>query len=127
MSIVKPERIVFETESDLIDYVGRGMVPTKKNFQKFIIKVHNPDDENIYGPGDITQVSISKNLFLKDCDPETMDRILTRMYQNRVHNRNVMLAVGGIIGGILAVGMIGSGCKHRKEEQEYVEERIVID
>lgn len=109
MAMINPERIVFESEKDLVDFVARGMVPRRKDFDKFIVKVRNPDDE--HGEGDITKVRIGKNVFLKDYDNEVIDRVLTRVYEDRVHNRNMMLTVAGIAAGIVGVLMFGSGNK----------------
>lgn len=125
MSMINPERIVFEDEMDLVDYVGRGMIPSKKNFEKFIVKVRNPSDG--LGEGDISQVCVSKNMFLGDYNAESMDRLLTRMYENRVHNRNVMMAIGGILGGIVGTTIIRSKRKKKKEERIYEEETVMLD
>lgn len=115
MSIINPEKIVFETNVDIIDYVTRGLPPTKKNFEKVISKVINPDPDenstcevgkNVYIPG---------RLFFK-CDNDTMEQALTRVYENRIHNRNMMLAAAGVVIAGIIFGSIKSNSKKKEDE-----------
>lgn len=107
MSVFNPKRIVFESEEDVIDYVSRGLPPTKKNFDQFITAVKSPADElSVKGDG----VSIPRSIFI-ECDNATMDIALRRVYANRIHNRNILLTTAGIIAGVICIGAIRSNCK----------------
>lgn len=110
MAIIKPERVAFETDVDIIDYVSRGMVPTKKNFEKIAYKLLNPDENDI--PKIDDNVYISQDL-LGYRDPETMEFVLRRVYANRVRNRNIAFGIAGAIGGIVLLSMLSS---HRKKK-----------
>ena len=107
---MKPEKIAFEYASDVVDYVSRGMVPTKKNFEKVINKVKNPDEDD---PTTTNEVYIPSRIFI-NCDKDTMDIALRRVYENRVRNRNIGI---GIIGA-MAIGLLIGGIASRSKDHE---------
>lgn len=112
MAIIRPERVVFESDADIIDYVSRGMVPTKRNFEKVMSKLLNPDESD--APRVDGEVRIPQYL-LMDCDSETMEFVLRRVYENRVKNRNMALGAAGVVGGIVLLAMFSS---HRKKKHD---------
>ena len=110
--IINPEKMVFENTIDIADYVSRGLPPTRKNFEKLIIKIRKPDTEEPAKPGELY---ISDRLFI-NCDNDTMDKTLTRVYENRIHNRN--LTIGGVIGLIIAGIFIGGVSRKNSKNEE---------
>ena len=76
--ITKPENVLFESTTDVVDYVSKGMIPTRKNFEKVMLKVKCPDEAKEEG-----QVYVPKNLFI-ECDNATMNEALHRVYENRI-------------------------------------------
>ena len=100
--LCNPERVIFEYKTDVIDYVTKGMVPTKKNFNQVMEKVRTPDvvkpDQGVYIPD---------GLFLNS-DRYSFEDIMQRVYKNRVRNRNIGLGVAGIVvAGVLIGCMFG--------------------
>ena len=111
--IINPEKMVFENTTDIIDYVSRGLPPTKKNFEKIIFKVKHPDSEET----GTNEVYIPERLFI-NCDNDTMTEALNRVYANRIRNRNVAITTAiGIVAIGLIFGKMSSG-KHKKDKDE---------
>lgn len=113
MSIIDPKKVVFETEEDVVDYVSRGLPPTKKKYKEFINRVSSPlsdldmDDSEIVGD----TVIIRESLFL-NCDKDTLQRSLERVYANRIRNRNIILTLTAVTAGVILFGSIKSSrCK----------------
>lgn len=131
MIITKPEKIVFETQNDIIDYVGRGLPPTKKNFSKLKNAIKDANNlreqdsedylstyEDLYGDKIAGKdVIVSPHLML-NIDDETFNNILDRMYKNRVRTCKITLGVVCIAALALAVG----GCKSSKKENDDIDE-----
>lgn len=113
--LFNPEKMVFETSYDVVDYVSKGFVPSRKNFEKVMSKVRIPDDEKVEG-----QVYIPSNLFI-DCDIDTMNYALNRVYENRVKNRNITLAMVGIVLAGVLFGKV-SGKKKEKEKDNDIDD-----
>jgi len=109
--IVKPEQIAFESRNDIVDYVSKGIVPSRKNFEKVKFAINYPTPEG--ATPEAGQINIPKNLFI-DCDNKTMVEILDRVYKNRVKQRNITLATIGII--CAALLLKGSSNKNKVEE-----------
>lgn len=115
MSIISPEKIVFETEADLVDYVTKGFVPTKKSFEKFMSKMYNPNGEDEVRDPNSNTVFIPERVFF-NCDRDTMDMVLRQVYANRVRNRNIMLTAIAVIGGLMLIGY--HPWQHKKKDEE---------
>lgn len=112
MSIISPEKVVFETESDLVDYVTKGFVPTKKSFEKVMSKMYNPNSDDEVRDPNSNEVFIPGRVLL-NCDRGTMDMVLRQVYANRVRNRNIILTTIGVIGGVMLIGAIRGGSKKK--------------
>lgn len=127
MSIIDPKKVVFETESDVVDYVSRGLPPTKKKYREFINRVSSPlsdvdvDDSEIVGD----TVIIRESLFL-DCDKDTLQRSLERVYANRIRNRNIILALAAVTAGAVLFGSIKSG-KSKDSSDDSKKENTSMD
>lgn len=119
--IIKPERIAFAEENDLIDYVARGLPPTKENFEKVICKIKNPDspdDPEFYNKCGVKVVVLDDVVPM--CDREVLDQTLRRIYEDRIHNRNVAIGIGAVIGvGIIAGLLFGGGSK--KDDDDIID------
>jgi hypothetical protein len=110
--IINPEKMVFENTTDIVDYVSRGLPPTRKNFEKVMLKVRCPDSEE----HESNEVHIHERLFI-NCDNDTMTEALNRVYENRIRNRNITIAVVGIVAMGLIFGKMSNG-KHKKHKDE---------
>ena len=121
--LTKPEKILFESPSDIVDYVSKGMVPSGKNFERVMLKVRMPDDNN-HEP-DLKEVYIPERAMI-NCDSHTMEMALRRVYENRVRNRNITLALIGTAAITLLLGSMGSK-KNDKHNEEDTIEYIVMD
>lgn len=108
--LMKPEKIAFEYANDVVDYVSRGMVPSRKNFEKIINKVKNPDEDDSITTN---EVYIPKKIFI-NYDKDTMDITMRRVYENRVRNRNIGI---GIIGAMV-LGLLIGGIASRSNDHE---------
>lgn len=118
MSIISPEKIVFESQEDLIDFVTRGLVPSKKNFEKVMRKMYCPNaDDEVRDPNS-NELFIPERVLI-DCDCDTMNMVLNRVYANRVRNRNMILTAAGIIGGVMLIGAIRGNKKKDDDEDGY--------
>lgn len=104
-----PKKMVFESTNDVVDYVSKGMIPSRKNFEKVMLRIRRPDTTHEEG-----QVYIPEHLFI-NCDNETLNSTLERIYANRVRNRNITI---GVIGGIAAVLLFG-GMSSKKNKKDY--------
>lgn len=103
--IINPERIVFESTKDVVDYISKGLPPTKNQFDRLMNAVNNPvDSTESLRPG--YDVIITKESVKDWNDPiyvqNTVNEILHEVYRNKVAMRNTMIATGAIviIGGI---------------------------
>lgn len=126
MSIIDPKKVVFETEEDVVDYVSRGLPPTKKKYKEFINRVSSPlsdldmDDSEIVGD----TVIIRESLFL-NCDKDTLQRSLERVYANRIRNRNIILTLAAVTAGAILFGSIKSS--RSKDSNEGEKENTSMD
>ena len=108
--LINPEKLVFENPYDVINYVSKGMVPTKKNFDKVISKVRFPDNDD---SNHNEKPYIPNRLFI-DCDTETMYMALNQVYKNRVRNRNISV---GLL-AILAAGLLIGGARSKSKSDD---------
>lgn len=117
MSIISPEKIVFESQEDLVDFVTRGLVPSKKNFEKVMAKMYYPNaDDEVRDPNS-KELFIPERLFIQ-CDRDTMNIVLNRVYANRVRNRNIILVAAGVVGSVMLLGAI-RGNKKKDDDGDY--------
>lgn len=113
--IINPERIVFESTNDIVDYISKGFPPTKNQFDRLMTAVNNPvDSRESRRPG--YDVIITKECVKDWNDPvyvqNTVNEILNEVYKNKVAMRNTVIATGAvvIVGGI-AIAALGNSKK----------------
>ena len=92
MITVNPEKILFEDQNDVIDFVAVGLPPTKKNFDKVIAAIGREE-----GLPKLPKETIS----LSDDD---LKAVLNRVYE--VNKRNY--TIGGIVAGTIILGLFGA-------------------
>jgi len=116
MLLVDPKSIVFEDRDDIINYVSKGLPPTKKNFKKVMAACSDPIDEelNTYSPDDVV---IPKELMLS-IDREEFISVMQKVYENNCRNRNIIIGIAGA----LLVGFVAKKiASHAKEKKEIAE------
>lgn len=116
--ITKPDKIKFESSMDVVDYISKGIVPTRRNFDDIIQKVRYPDEEGS------TPVEgkpyMPRRIFINISNDEMIE-VLDRVYKNRVRNRNIRISIASIItAGLLFCGI--SNHQSKKDDDEEDEE-----
>lgn len=115
--LMKPEKIRFEDDMDLIDYVGRGFPPTKANYEKVIAAMHETADPNVEVPAVKGEVYVPYDMNRKLSDDE-LEAVLNRIYQNNCKNRNRFLIGAGITIGLIVSIAFAGGKKDEEEEND---------
>lgn len=119
-------KLHFETQKDIIDYVSRGMCPTKENFNALMMQVRTPVIVTPDDPNNGKIVQIDPNA-VTDENREVVAAIMERVYENRKWNRNMMIA--GTI-GVIALGLLihhgvsSSDEKDTKDDKDLVLYRL---
>lgn len=111
MLLTKPDAIKFDSTRDIVDYVSKGLPPTKKNYTALMNSVHAPTANAAETKNG--EVFIDEQLFI-NCDKETFEAVLDQIYENRIRNRNI--AIG--IGAAAVVGLVFGIHKHNEKENE---------
>lgn len=107
MITIKPENVVFENRSDVVDYVALGLAPTRKNFVKVMAAIDR-DDEAV-----ANDENLSRKVFIPDkvlnITDEDFKQVIHRVYEDRRRNRNMVLgAVGVVAVGVLGAALLGA-------------------
>ena len=116
MLVAKPHQIQFDSKESIIDYVSRGLPPTKKNYQLLKEKIQNPDNEY----SDVTpgkDVIINEDLF-NGINRQEFEEILDRVYKNQVRNRNITIGILGTVAIVCIAGGVHHHIEEKKEEKE---------
>ncbi len=113
MIFVKPEKVYFENQNDVVDYVAKGLPPRKKDFDKVIgaIGAEKKEDGKPFIPEAVL-----------DMDADDLKDVLHRVYED---NRKNYL-IGGIVAGSIIVGLaaaliFGGGSEKKSDNNEEVE------
>lgn len=117
MLLTNPYKVKFENETDVVDYVTRGLPPTSKNYTAVMNAVRkvrrgitDEDDEQPH-------VFINPDMTI-NCDDETFEKIMDRIYENRIRNRNIGIGVSGAV----ILGVLVGLAKHRSSSKDDDEE-----
>ena len=88
--LIDPTKVVFETKDDIVDYVSKGLFPpTQSQFDQVMHKVKNPDESTDCSLGFRKgKEVIITNEVMSDEEKQILADVLTRVYGNRVQNRN---------------------------------------
>lgn len=118
--IINPNRIQFETKNDVIDYVTKGLPPSRKNFDIAMSVLRNSNEdvvtESEFESDVINVIPMTNNSIIpNDHDREMIDAALTRVYENRIRNRNIAIGITGVV----VAGIIICGIKsHNKKDDD---------
>lgn len=109
--ITNPEKIYFESTDDAVNYVSKGLVPRKKDYEKLVNALNNEEGNGIRFSEDVTT------------NADAVAHVLDIIYTNRVKHRNISIAAmaGFFIAGIFLGGK-ASSCINEKHEVRYVSE-----
>lgn len=124
--ITNPKKIYFETEKDIIDYVSKGIVPSRKNFSKVINGVIFPDNE-ISAKEKMGKDVVIKEGIIANEDKDAINRALNIVYDNRVKNRNLTILgmVGLFAAGFFIGSSVSSSSSNKNEESASVDYEII--
>lgn len=112
--IINPAKIEFESRDDIIDYISKGLPPSRKNFYEVMDKVEYPNSSSTYArlaPRAGEEVIIVERLIPED-ERRTYEYILSRVYHNRVVRRNKRIAAYIAIGALALI----FGGKHKSHD-----------
>ena len=96
MILVQPEHVIFNSRQDIVDYVSKGLPPTKNNFIRLQQALYSPIDFNgkEHPPCEYGKDVIINKKVIDNIDIDEFNSILTRVYQNNVRNRNILIGLG---------------------------------
>lgn len=113
--IAKPEKVVFETNKDVVDYITKGLPPTKKQFNAVMNALNDDEDIHEKIPGvDVIIPSTVKN----DIDIDQFNEICRQVYHNRIRNRNIAIGVGSVLALGVFIGCRSHNKKCRENEED---------
>lgn len=115
MSMAPPERVVFQKREDIIDYVSRGLPPSRRNFDRVMAVVRNPlTDEQIQNSTQ-NDIVISERIVI-GIDQIEFTEIMDRVYRNNVRNRNMILGAIGV-GALVGIGLMIRSDKEKDSDK----------
>lgn len=92
--LIPPEKMVFENTMNMVDYVGKGLPPTRKNYKKFVQAINYASDEEPVNP------DTGQKRFVVDMPHDELVQILNQVYEDNRHN--TMMTVGSFFVGVAA-------------------------
>jgi len=101
--LTKPENIKFESHEDIVDYISKGLPPTKNNYDKIVDKILYSDSNDT--PDSKIDLIVRERLF-NDIDKPTFVNTLDRVYTNRLKNLNNLLITASIGIGTFILGKL---------------------
>lgn len=107
MAMLDPKIVKFESINDIFDYVTRGMVPFKSDFEALIYGIRNPVEISKYTPSELARLAqdrvvIDANIIDPD-EREYNINLLRHIYVNRVHNRRVLVGSAAAAAAVTTV------------------------
>jgi len=115
MLLVKPENVVYETQYDIVDYVTKGLPPSRKNLNRVMATVYQPHSSESLQEKAPDVIAISTDLFPSNNNDE-FGLMLNRVYENNVRNRN--FAIAGIVGAFALGIFVGGSCHKSKDKDD---------
>ena len=127
MAFINPERVVFESTDDIIDYVSKGIAPRRKDFNKVIRCINEPMTDDEIESASSNDVVIPDNIFI-GIDKEQFKDVLTRVYRNNCRKRNGIVI--GISAGVVMAIALGIRHAHKEAERddrinEYIDRYVI--
>ena len=111
--ISDPKNILFESTNDLVDYVSKGLPPSKKQYGQFRIALNSPvDDPEIYAR---QTVAVSRDI-VSSFTQEDMYAVFDRVYENQRKNYAIAIVVGVAAAAICGVAGFALGCSKTDEK-----------
>ncbi len=105
----KVETIKFETTNDVVDYVCKGLPPRKSDYEKLVTTLRCSEEDAVCHIDPIVTTYI---------DTETFTKVLDRVYEDNVRNRNIAIGIGLAVGVCVIRGMIELCKKNDNDEKE---------
>lgn len=117
---IKPERIKFENRNDIIDYVAKGVIPSKENYNKLSDGIRNPfktQEELNEAKG---YQSIIEDHALEGVSREDMSDILYQVYKDRITNRNNIIKIASAAAAVSVFSAISIKKKSKEKTKNKV-------
>jgi len=115
--MVLPKKVVFHNYKDIVDYVSKGLPPTKENFNQLMNQVRNPSTPEQVSNLKGKEVVIADTVIPSENARALTADILERVYENRISNRNKILIIGGILLAVTGAGIYGY-CYYKDKKEE---------
>ena len=98
------DKVRFESVADIVNYVTKGRIPSKKNFDALIEALSN--SQGIVIPEGIVDEQERNAFFINEVrSRDQIKMILTQAYENRRKNRRTIITLAAILG----LGLITGG------------------
>lgn len=105
--LLDPSKIVFESKEDVIDYITKGLPPTRDNFEKVMAAMNNPvHDCYTRNPGEVIIKESAVNCSEKEII--TVNEICRQVYNNRRRNRNIAIGIGIGVTAAVVIGYVSA-------------------
>lgn len=103
--ITSPQYVKFENPVDIVDYVTRGLPPTREDFNALMTKIKLPDDWSTSLQKQGKEITVPQSVFT-DWSEEEIDvlyKTLDRVYANRCRNLKITC---GAVAGVVVAGLV---------------------
>jgi hypothetical protein len=117
---IKPKRIKFENRNDIIDYVAKGVIPSKENYNNLSDGIRNPfkaqeelDDAKGYQP-------VIEDYALEGISREDMSDIIYQIYKDRVNNRNNIIKIASTAAAVSVFAAISAKKKSKEKSKNKI-------
>ena len=112
--IIDPKNIVFENTKDVVDYISRGIPPTKKQYERVMYAVNHPlkKGQSLDGVDVVIYEEDIINWSNSNYVQDSVNAILDEVHRNRVRNAEIAIATG------LAIVLTGNIIRKKRKKKE---------
>ncbi len=119
--ITDPKNIVFENSRDIVDYISKGIPPTKRQYERVMYAVNHPlkKGQSLDGIDVVIYEEDIVNWSNSNYIQNAVNEILDEIHRNRVRNAEIAIATG------LAVMITGNVIRRKIREKRKANERYI--
>lgn len=121
--ITDPKNIVFENSRDIVDYISKGIPPTKKQYERLMYAVNHPlkRGQSLDGVDVVIYEEDIANWSNSYYIQSTVNEILDEVHRNRIRNAEIAIATGVVT--VIAGNIIRRKiCERRKMNKKYIKD-----